>query len=818
MDGLPDYPVTKVLPELIQGLKTNNTIILVAPPGAGKTTLVPIELLDKVPGKICLIQPRRIAAKSAAKRISLLTNTKLGHAIGYQVRFESAISTTTKLYAATPGILTGKFLNDPFLSEIDTLIFDEFHERSIEMDFLLGMARLIQSNIRPELKIIVMSATLNKDSLAKHLGNCPIIASKGKIFPVREIYSPKPFGKSIEFHLRDCLDQYLETEKGDILVFLPGMAEIRRCKEAIKDFGNLETHILHGESSLEEQEKAIQPGKLRKIILSTNIAETSLTVSGVRLVIDSGLCKQNILDPNTGLNRLDTIPVSRSSAEQRKGRAGREGPGACIRFWTEKEQQTKQDFAIPEIFRVDLSETVLKLLALGESDFDNFPWIDPPSKSQIKDALFTLELLGATQNGKLTETGKMMATLPLAPRLGTILLKACELEISGLGSLAVAMLSEKSPFQSNKMCADFQNHIDCLAKWEASPQRNLSGTIMPERGYRILKIRDQLMRLVSTNKPQSENPDLLPACIIAGFPDRVIKVRDSDNSKGIMVGGKGIQILSKTKSKAGSLLIGLEILHGDKEAKAKLTLSTDMTSLNKSLISTKKIVKFDKETEKLVATQSSIYLDLVLEEKPCLLEETNLDGIALLEGIRNMPESRILPAKESAAGQWVERMTFLNHFCPELEIPLWTKEDLLNELPGICIGKKSLREVVEADWPGIIQSKLSYQQKTIISKEAPDSITLPNGKKCKLVYDGFKQPFMEARIQELFGWKESPKLARGRSTPLISLLAPNYRSQQLTSDLAGFWKTTYSQVRKDLRGRYPKHKWPEDPLNEKGGT
>lgn len=819
MEGFPDYPVRKILSELITRIRSNDSLVLVAPPGAGKTSLVPACLLSEIKGNICLVQPRRLAAKAAAMRVSQILKLPLGQEVGYQVRFESKCSARTRLIALTPGVLTGKFLEDPFLSDTQLIVFDEFHERNLEIDFLLGLARYIQKTVRPDLKILVMSATLDIEAVAHYLDDCPRLVSEGRLFPVREKYHPRAFDKKLELHVREVVTNILTQEEGDILVFLPGMGEIRRCQNVLGNVQGIDVHVLHGDISLEAQERALLPSTQRKIILSTNIAETSVTVQGVRIIVDSGLVRKQFLDSNTSLNRLDTVPISLASAEQRKGRAGREAPGLCVRLWSEREHSVREEFDLAEIHRVDLAETLLKLLAFGESDWESFPWFESPPSGRLKVAFQLLELLGAVDKGRLTPLGLKMAAIPVHPRLAAVVLKALEYQVLEPAAMAVAILSEKSPFDDPGWCPDFCEQVEALIEWDNTGKTSHRSSILRERADRILRLRNQILRLFLK---QQTSRDLfhehLGMALLAGFPDRVIKRREGDSTKGIMTGGRGVLLPRGRSPKPASFLVGLQVSHGDTESKVCLYADIDLQWLEPRCLKVERIVVFEEQSEKLVARQQTSYLDLMVDEKQSHLEARDLDGGALAKALVGGDLKRIQPERTSKAGQLLERLAILGETCPELNLPSWSQAKWMEELKWVCAGKKSLEEVRCFDWYSLVHSSLDYSQQNLLDRELPEDLILPSGKKFRLVYEQGKQPLLEARIQELFGWTESPKLARGRITVLISLLAPNYRSQQLTSDLASFWKVTYPQVRKDLRGRYPKHKWPEDPLNEKGGA
>ncbi len=826
MNEYDSLPVAEVLPELLKVLSQQNSAVLHAPPGAGKTTLVPLSLLLEGYQGIVLIEPRRLAAKSSASRIVFLHGTKIGDIIGYQVRFDSKVSSQTKCICATTGIVLNWLSSDPFISDCNILIFDEFHERSLESDLLLGMARLLQKTVRQDLKILVMSATLDCEKVSEYLGRCPIISSQGKIYPVKVSYSALKTGEMLADAIVTEVTHLMKKIKGDILIFLPGMKEILEAKSKIDSaMLNIEAQILHGELQVTAQEQILRKSDKQRIILSTNVAETSVTINGIEAVVDSGLAKKNLFESRLGLNNLETVRISKASADQRAGRAGRECPGFCVRLWTEKDHLSRESFELPEIARVDLSEALLRLFCLGESNLNEFPWFEKPNPDTVKTGLKLLENLKAIKNGKVTPLGKEISDIPLHPRLAAILLKSVKNGSLKMASLAVAILSEKSVFdysrdnnfnhsQSFSSSSDILDVVEILKDYESKKNSLSVRKIIHERALNVFKVRNQLISYFNSQPDNSDGEDAFLQSILAGFPDRIARRREKGSSKALLVGNRGILLSRKSLVREPVLFVCIDIQVGDEESVVHMASTANYDWLDPDFLETVRDVSYDQDLKKLVATQKKYYIDLVLEEKISHLNEEDLDGSILAQAlIKRLPD--VLPPLDSLAGQLIERINLYHQLFPKSGFPVVDSQSVLEPLLYLCKRKKTLAEVLNGDWVNSIRSILSFEQNSALKRELPDQVQLPSGKSVAIKYQVGKSPLLEAKIQDLFGWRETPKLAGGKLSLLISLLAPNYRSQQLTIDLAGFWKNTYPQVRKELRGRYPKHAWPEDPFKTK---
>jgi len=824
MNELDSLPVALVMPGLIKVLGSGNAAVLHAPPGAGKTTLVPIGLIKAGYNGIVLIEPRRLAAKASALRIAYLLGSNIGDLVGYQVRFDSNYCSKTKCLVVTTGIILNWLSSDPYLSDCKILVFDEFHERSLESDLLLGMARLLQKTVRQDLKILVMSATLDSHKVSAYLDDCPVVSSMGKMYPVEISYNTS----KKDFRLEDAITAEIiniqQKTKGDILVFLAGMFEILSSKGHLeKQFPGLDIHILHGDLPIEIQEKALKKSQRDRVILSTNVAETSVTVNGVKAVIDSGQAKKSFFDARLGLNSLETIRISKASADQRTGRAGREAPGFCSRLWSEKDQIMREDFDKPEIQRVDLSAALLRLFAFGENNWEEFPWFEKPNYLAVNNGIKLLQNLKAIDQGKITPLGIKMNEIPFHPRLSAILLKGAGNTLHQV-SLGIAILSERSVFNQafdgsnfkrnqGSSSSDILDVVEILEHYQSFKNSAQNNNLNPDRVANVFRVRDQLISSFGGNKSfenKGSEEDFLRA-ILAGFPDRVAKRREKNSLKALMVGNRGVVQSKKSMVRDQAFFVCVDIQSGDEESVARMVSGINADWLDPVFKRTQREVFYDSSLKKLIAVQKSYYMDLVLDEKDSHLTTDDLNGEILHQGLMSHLKE-VLPDIDSPAGQLLERINIYRELFQNKNFPVVDSTTLLEPLLWMCKGKKTLAEVQNGDWFNAVRMILSHEQYVGLQKELPEKLILPSGKISPLKYQVGKSPLLEARIQELFGWKETPKLGGGKLPLLISLLAPNYRSQQLTLDLAGFWKNTYPQVRKDLRGRYPKHAWPEDPL------
>ena len=812
-------PIDTVLPGVLAALRSSPGVVLQAPPGAGKTTRVPPAILDSGladGGLIVMLEPRRIAARAAARRISQERGTPPGDLIGWQVRFERQATARTRIMCVTPGILLRMLQDDPYLEKVSCLIFDEFHERGLETDLALGLAKLIQQNIRPELKTVVMSATLSAGPVARYLGDCPVITSEGRAFPVEIRHEPKRDDDRLSDAVCRVIDGCWDRTVGDILVFLPGVGEILGTKSELEDrLPDALALPLYGDLSADEQDRVLQPAGKRKIVLATNVAETSVTVEGITTVIDTGVARQLIYDPAVGLDRLELLPISQASAEQRAGRAGRTRAGVCIRLWSEIAQRSRLAQTPPEIQRVDLAASTLQLLALGENPYE-FGWLDPPAPHVVRQSIEVLEKLGAVTGGKITPLGSRLAKLPVHPRLGRMLIEGARLGHPDKVALAGAFLSDRDPFGRMSSPHDTSSDVLDRLEWLESFEQNRGGRNWPASlnipaARMVLRSRDQLMRVLQHEKPTEvcDAETAVRRAILAGFPDRVCRRREPNSERGVMVGGRGVRLTGSSGVRRGEYFVATDVDAGGSETLVRQASTVELEWLTPVVESTE--VEFDDATDRVNGTRVKRWLDLVLDRRTAPNIDKNQRAEALVAGaLRNL--ERALPAPESAGGTYLLRVRCLRQWMPELNLPDLSGEVLAELLTWLAPGCRSLSELREADWAGVLREKLTHQQRQAVEREAPERLEVPTGSEIKLAYEEGRPPVLAVRLQEMFGLTDTPRIAGGRVRVLLHLLAPNYRPEQVTEDLASFWANTYPSVRKELRSRYPRHSWPEDPL------
>jgi len=826
---LPPLPIDAVLAPLVESLKTHPCVVLQAPAGAGKTSRVPLAMLDPslaIAGQIVLLQPRRLAARAAAARLADERGCPLGGEIGYQVRFDRQATQATRVLAVTDGIFVRMLQDDPFLESIGAVIFDEFHERSLNTDLALAMVRKVQAEVRPELKIVVMSATLAAEPIARYLGNCPIIRSEGRLYPVSVEYLRFPLHGPLPQATAQAIEQALEASSGDVLAFLPGVGEIRQTAHALEglaEASNLEIRQLYGDLPLADQQAVLLPGKRRKIVLSTNVAETSLTIEGVTAVVDSGLARLQRVDPNLGLNRLETARISRASAEQRTGRAGRTAPGVCFRLWTEREQHGLAEHEAPEIRRVDLAGPVLELLCWGENDPAAFGWYEPPPEQAVEQALALLHRLGAVKGRSITALGRQMARLPVHPRIARLLVEGRRYGQLARVALDAALLSERDPFRRSReepsrhiSDSDVLDRLTALEAFERSGRRDSeAGRLESGPARFILKARDQFRRLAEQEAGRGgsakiDADETVGRSLLAAFSDRLARRREPGGQRAVMVGGRGVRLAKSSAVTQAELFVCVDLQEvGGAEALVRQASAVERIWLDEEQLTATIDVEFDPGRERVVALRRTRLEDLVLNEAPTSLPP-GYDSSELLarEAAARLDRSLRL---DEAADKLLARIRCLREWLPELELPDFGEEPLRAILPTLCIGRQSFDELRKAPVVDAIKVMLTPFQMQALDREAPERLEVPSGSFLPLGYEPGKPPVLAVRIQEVFGWRETPRIARGRVAVLLHLLGPNLRPQQITGDLESFWRNGYPVVRKELKRRYPKHAWPEDP-------
>lgn len=828
-------PIDAVLPDVVAALKRNSAVVVRAPTGAGKTTRVPPALLDAGLagcGQILVLEPRRLAARAAARRMAAERGGRVGDEVGYHVRFDRQAGASTRLLVVTPGILLRRLLDDPFLESVGVLVFDEFHERGLDSDLALGIARLLQQTVRPDLRLVAMSATLDTDRIAAYLGGCPVVVSEGRLFPVDIAYRPRSLSVSWPLAAADATVSLLAQTDGDILVFLPGMQEIRRTGEAIASLVQTSSVLvlpLHGDLPPEEQDRALLPQDRRRIVLATNVAETSVTVEGISGVVDTGLARIMTYDPDLGLDRLELAPIARDSAEQRAGRAGRQRPGVCVRLWSEASHRQRIAQTEPEVRRVDLAGALLHLICMGETDWQHFPWLDPPQAAAVERALALLRRFGAIEGPAVTALGRRLALLPIHPRLGRLLVEGQRLGHAERVAMAAALLAERDPFdrrgglprseRRTDSTSDVLDRVEAMEEFERNGRvETRTGTLHAGGARSILRVRDQLMRGLRQSAdvypkvtPSTVSADeALLRALLAAFPDRVARRRDGDRSRGVIVGGKGVRLAPSCGVLDASLFVCIDVDSRSAEAWVRQASAIQRDWLSPSAVTAANEVTFDDAPERVSARRVLRYEDLVLEESVAALPAQEEVATVLAHAARHRLE-RVLPPPGSPGAAFLQRVRFLREWMPELDLPAFDEPMLGEAVTWLCSGRRSFEELRRADWLGLLQGRLTGRQRQAVEREAPERFEAPSGSRLAIQYTQTGSPVLAVRIQELFGLSDTPRIAAGRVRLLLHLLAPNNRPQQVTEDLASFWANTYTQVRKELRARYPRHAWPEDP-------
>jgi ATP-dependent helicase HrpB len=763
-------PVDAILPDILQSLKQHASLVIEAPPGAGKTTRVPPALLEIVSGEVIVLEPRRIAARMAARRVAQELGEQIGETVGYQVRFEEASGPRTRLRFVTEGVLTRRLISDPALKNVDAVVLDEFHERHLDGDFALALLKRLQQS-RPELRLIVMSATLDAAPVTQYLNNCPTLRSEGRLFElaIKHLpYSPAP----LETQVKEAVDLLLrERHTGHILTFLPGAAEIRRTMrqcEATAQRAGLLMLPLHGDLSPAEQDRAVAPSAQQKLIFATNVAESSVTVEGVTAVIDSGLARVATWSPWTGLPTLQISRISQASAKQRAGRAGRTGPGRVLRLYPEEDYRRRPEHDAPEIERSDLSQLCLALRTMQSTNID---WLDAPPTAAMQSAEALLDRLGAA--GAMAQ---QLARYPLPPRLSRLLLEAMKRNVGEDGCTAAALLA--SGIRSEKS--------DLLAAIETNHDQRLQRHI------------DQLRRIARPAKQTHHEDDALLMSVLAGFPDRVARRRAGNQV--LLSNGTSAELASEPPPYEFMVAVDAE----DRKDKPLPLIRTTariepewLLDLFPDHIRELSTVTWNRTAERVEAVSSMLYDELVIQESRSSAPEAEAAAMlaqkALETGIERFVE-------KDALDDLLARIDFAG-----LEPP-----DIPQTLRELCTGLRSFTELksAAAEFVTVIEQNTGAQR---LQELAPKTLRLQGGRQTKVHYESGKPPWIASRLQDFFGMRETPRLGRKRTPVTVHLLAPNQRPVQTTTDLTGFWERLYPQVRRELMRRYPKHAWPERP-------
>jgi len=811
MDHLP---IEQVIPALLDALASDGRAVLQAPPGAGKTTRVPLALLEadwRAGGNIIVLEPRRLAARSAALRMAKTLGEEVGETVGYRVRLDSRVGPKTIIEVLTEGLFLRRLQADPSLEGVAAVLFDEFHERSVDGDLALAFCLETRAALRDDLRLLVMSATLDGEAIARHLDDAPIITSEGRAFPVeiRNLSRPDRIEPAMAAAIRQALT---EVPDGDILAFLPGGAEIRRTADALSGLApHIDLTPLHGDLPLAEQDRAIRPSPTgrRKIVLATSIAETSLTIEGVRIVIDSGLSRIARFDPNSGMGRLETVRVSLAAAEQRRGRAGRVAPGVCYRLWPEAETRALLPFHPPAILEADLTPLALELAVWSA---DGLPWLTPPPVGTLAAARSLLSDLGALEDGRVTRHGKAMAELGAHPRLAHLMLGGVEEGYGATACLLGALLSERDPMRGpGSRDTDLGRRVDLLRGEETSSAL--------DRGA-AARIREQakaFRRQLDVPIQDRERPDgeTIGRLVALAYPDRIAQRRGPPGQFRLS-GGRGASLTPEDPLSAHEFL-AVAALDGQKQG-ARIFLAAPISRAGLEAefpdrLAERAFVEWD-EREKIVQARRQIRLGaLILSDKPLTTPAPADVAAAVVAGIRRHGLD-LLPWSDACANLRT-RVAFAQRHDPDGGWPDLSDAALLESLDDWLAphldGISRATHFSRLDLHQILAGLLPWPLPQRLDKLAPTHLPVPSGSRIPIDYSG-EEPVLAVRLQEMFGLGATPTIADGRVPVLLHLLSPARRPVQVTRDLAGFWQGAYIEVRKDLRGQYPKHYWPDNPL------
>jgi ATP-dependent helicase HrpB len=806
-----NLPVTEILADVREKLAQQNTLIVNAPPGAGKSTLLPLALINQpfLEGKkIIMLEPRRLAARTIASRMASLWGDEIGQTIGYRIRFDNKVSDKTQIEVVTEGILTRMLQSDNALENVGLVIFDEFHERSLHADVAMALCREAQQVLRPDLRILVMSATLNMPQLTSLL-KAPVVISEGKQFPVEVIYTNDADDKLLPELTARIVARALKENEGDILIFLPGEGEIKKCEEILRhQTENISIHPLYGQLPPQEQFLAIMPNKQgrRKIVIATSIAETSLTIEGIRIVVDSGFGRTSRFDPKSGLSRLETIRISKDSADQRAGRAGRLSSGVCYRMWTKATHERLTEHRIPEILEADLTDLVLDMAQWGVKDIQELTWLNPPPKASLAQATETLNQLDALENGKITPHGRQIHRLACHPRLAHMLLLAKETREKQLATDIAAVLEERDPLPR-------ESGIDINLRIEAL-RRARDNKSLGNRFTRIEKgaasFRNMLKVEVDNGPVDVFDTGLLLAY---AYPERIAFARPGNNAQFQLANGKYAMIGHKDDLAHEPWLA---VAHMDlRDGMGKIFLAAPLNPKDlQSLVKEQEVITWDTRKGGLIATKELKIGSIVLQSKPLPAPNSEYLVNAVSNAIKNEGEN-LLDFDESIV-QLQNRIQSLKIWNPKDE---WSDVSTANllETNMIWLGPylkdvKKSEDLKKINLSEALLHSLDWEKQQSLNNLAPAKLEVPSGSKINIQYfPNGAAPVLSVRLQEVFGLADTPTVNNGKTKVVMHLLSPGYKPVQVTSDLKSFWNNLYFEVKKELQRRYPKHSWPDDP-------
>ncbi|WP_346854771.1 ATP-dependent helicase HrpB [uncultured Draconibacterium sp.] len=807
-----DLPIVEVIDEVKNHLSKNNTLVVNASTGAGKSTLLPLALLDEdwLKGqKIIMLEPRRLAARTIAMRLAELLGEKVGERVGYRIRFDNCIGKTTQLEVVTEGILTRMLQTDNALEGVGLVIFDEFHERSLFADVALALSREAQQVLRPDLRLLIMSATLNMPQLTQLL-NAPFVVSEGRQYPVEIFYEGENDLQLLPELTSRVVNKAVKEQKGDILVFLPGEAEIKACEKILRNTQNgISIHPLYGQLSPQKQYAAIIPHRegRRKIILATSIAETSLTIEGISVVVDTGFARTMKFNPNTGLSRLETIDITLDSADQRAGRAGRLGPGVCYRMWTKATQHRFEKHRTPEIEEADLASLALEMAKWGVDDINSLTWLTPPPKGHVEQAKELLQQIEALEDGKITEHGKAIHKLPCHPRLAHMLLLADEEDLTALACDVAALLDERDPL-GKESGIDINLRIEALRRFR-------KGTLKNKRLKRIAKTAEQYRRMLNVEEDNSAVDCFETGLLLAfAYPERIAHATPGNNAQFKLANGN-IAAAGHQDDLAHEPWLAIASLNA-RDGVGRIFLASpinpkDLAPMVKSVDS----IYWDTKRGGFTAQTELRIGNIVLQSKPL----TNFDESQKIKAISDAlkKEGAWLLDFNKEVEQWQNRVNSLRIWDKENKWPNVSTDHLLATnaewlSPYLSTIRKP-EDLKKIDLKTVLQHHLNYELQNKLDKLAPERMEVPSGSNIKLNYQpNGEPPVLAVRLQEVFGLLETPTVNKGNVKVLMHLLSPGFKAVQITGDLNSFWNNAYFDVKKEMKARYPKHHWPDNPL------
>ena len=835
-------PIDEALPRLLASLRQTSNLVLSAPPGAGKTTRVPPAIADAgLAGdrQVVVLEPRRLAARMAARRVAVECGEQVGGRVGFQVRFENACSDATRIRFVTEGVLARQMIDDPQLRGVGVIVADEIHERHLAADVVLARARALQAGARPDLHIVAMSATLDAGPLVTYLGDCAHVESAGRAYPVDVDHLEHPDDRPLERRVSAAVRQLAAAGlDGDVLVFLPGAGEIRRAAEACADVARaagLDVVALHGDLPPAEQDRAVSPGPRRKLILSTNVAESSITIEGVTAVIDSGLARVARHSAWTGLPALRVEPVSQASAAQRAGRAGRTQPGRCLRLYTRHDHDGRRAHDDPEILRADLAQVALDLAAAG-CVMTELSWLDDPPEPAVRAATELLDRLGATDAGALTAVGRRMLRFPVHPRLARVVVAG---EDRGVGaeSCALAALAAEREIRSARRAAGLRGRAEADASGPADLLEDLArldevrdggaraaraAGLEPAAVRAVLRAERQLRR-VARNRADAPGggtavDEALLQCVLAGFPDRVARRRAPGGRQLVFAGGGGGTLADSSVVHDAELMVCVRA--GERGRGRADVIVTSASEVRGDWLIDAYIDRIDDSAglewhpalDRVEHVSRIAYDGLVLEEQRDAARarlDPQAAGEVLAEAVRAAGAAAFVSG--DALATWRRRVALASEHAPELDIPPVDEAGLVDAIAAAGIGCVSFAELRAIDPDSLLRGALTAGQRVVVERLAPTHVALPGRRRVPVHYEDDRPPWIESRLQDFFGLADGPRVAGGRVPLVLHLLAPNRRAVQVTTDLAGFWVRHYPEQRRQLMRRYPRHAWPEDP-------